>query len=234
MTMSDTATGDGATWDVIVPGKRLFESKSRLSSQVPGSGPLLARSMMEDTLDALRGSSLVRGIIVVTSDPDLAAIAHEYGGAVMPDPDTSLDRAFEQGLHRTGQGVARVAYVVADLPCLTAQIVDQVLALAAKAGDAVVPDAGYRGTTFLATTSKGGLRPRFGAHSLEQHLSAGAVPVGLDLWRARHDVDTWAHLSTARSLGLGSSTADAVDRLASAARQVGDELDRFDLFPTGR
>lgn len=202
--------GRESTWDVVLPGKRLFESKRRLSLHHPEAGPMLALSMMEDTLDALRGSALVRGIVLVTSDSDLLGVGKRYGCTTMPDPDRSLDSALTQGLRGTEREVQRVAYVVADLPCLTARDVDQVLLAAEAAGDAVVPDMRERGTTFLATTRTGGLKPQFGIRSFDAHVTAGATPVGLDVSRARHDVDTWADLAVARTLGLGSRSAAVV------------------------
>jgi 2-phospho-L-lactate guanylyltransferase len=200
----------GADWDVILPGKRLFESKQRLSREIEGTGPPLARAMMEDTLTALRDSGRVRQLIVVTSDPVLDALARKYGAEVTRDPDTTLNHALTTGLFRTRREASRIAYFVADLPCLTGDAVRTLLAQASSSAHTVVPDRWMRGTTVLATTPRAGIQPQFGDRSFELHVAAGAVPVGLDIARARHDVDWWADLETARDLGLGPHTSSVV------------------------
>jgi 2-phospho-L-lactate guanylyltransferase len=218
--MSDQRA-EGMTWDVIVPGKRLFESKTRLSCEIAGAGPTLARSMMEDVLGALREAGSVDRIIVVTSDPVLSALACDYGGAVVADPDAGLNVAFAAGLEMTRLEAARVAYFVADLPCLTGKTVEQVLAQAGTTAHAVVPDEGMQGTTILTTMRRAGIHPQFGSASLQRHVAVGAVPVALDLARARRDVDTLADLAAARGLGLGPQCAKAADNLLSASWRGG-------------
>lgn len=203
-------------WEVILPGKRLFESKARLSADFPGAGPVLAKAMLADSLDALSASRSVRRVIVVTSDRVLARLASSYGAMVVPDPDTVLSDSLEAGLLRTRRESSRVAYFVADLPCFVPRVVDLLLEKAGAIRHAFVPDAALRNVTVLATTRKGGLPPRFGG-PLDEYHALGARAVGLDLPAARRDVDTWNDISSARDLGMGRHTDQAVQCLLSKA-----------------
>jgi 2-phospho-L-lactate/phosphoenolpyruvate guanylyltransferase len=101
----------------------------------------------------------------------------------------------------------------ADLPALRPEDLEDVLELAAGAESAVVGDAGGEGTTLLTARLAESFRPRFGAHSRDAHVAAGAVDLtpaaGASL---RQDVDTITDLAVAAGLGCGPATADVLAR----------------------
>jgi 2-phospho-L-lactate guanylyltransferase len=100
----------------------------------------------------------------------------------------------------------------ADLPCLTADQLEE--ALAQKPGQPrFVADDQGDGTT-LYTAPREQFAPRFGPRSAALHEEAGGWPLEGALPGLRLDVDDSADLATAVRLGLGPHSAAAVAGLS--------------------
>lgn len=208
-------TRPGAGWTVILPLKGGPTAKSRL-----GAPPLLATAIALDCLDAVLAADEVVSVVVVTPDPQLAALATTAGAEVRPEatPGAGLLAAVRDGL--TGIGGA-CAVLLADLPALRS--VDLSTALV-RAGERLaqvppppmvfVPDAEGTGTVLLTALTADAMRPEFGADSAAAHQAAGAVRLDLDLPRLRRDVDTPADLQTAVELGVGPRTRSVLAEIA--------------------
>ena len=200
-------------WTVVVPLKPTHLGKSRL--QVPvGLRRSLAEAFALDTLAAVHGCEAVSDIVLVTADARVGSeVVPRVGWTVLEDRPL-LSRG-GQNL-ATGIGIAwarsrradsPIAVVSADLPCLTARVLDDVLRRARDEGPTFVADAEGEGTTMLMAPAPAGLRPAFGAESAYRHRRLGHDELLEVDVRARRDVDTVSHLAAARPLGLGARTA---------------------------
>lgn len=175
-------------WTAIVPLKAVGR-KTRLA---PGVAALdrdrLAEAMLERVLTALRASRGVGRIVVLSPDRPAAA---DIGWA--PDHGRGLNAE----LQAADPGGALLV-IHADLPLVTAEDVDALLAAAQAGGGAIAPDRHGLGTNALALADGFRLRLAFGVGSFAAHraqapdaLTAVTRP-GLAL-----DVDTMDDLDAA-------------------------------------
>lgn len=215
-------TYPGAPYEVvaIVPVKRLALAKSRLS--VPAEQrQALALGFALDTISALSGSALVADVVVVTSDPLVARRVRALGARVVADRSAGLTEALDDGLRAAvatpGTGVV---VVPADLPCLRAPDVTQVLEGAGRAA-AFVPDRSGTGTTFVLHPPGATVRTAYGPGSAAGHRRLGLRALDGAPPGARHDVDTLADLAEAEALGLGPETRVALSALEVTPIRVG-------------
>lgn len=204
--------------DLVLPVKRLTEAKSRLrGATADGEHVRLALALAHDTVAAVLAARLVRRLLVVSSDPVVAAEFGAVGVEVVPDgPEPGLNAAYAHGaaLLRARTPDTAVGALQADLPALRASELDA--ALAAFTGDrAFCADAGGTGTTLLLAAAGIDLDPRFGIGSAARHAASGAVALAGEWPGLRRDVDTADDLRAATALGVGEHT-HAVTRWASS------------------
>jgi len=201
----------------VVPVKTLDIAKTRLRGAAdhgvgePTAHARLALALAHDTVAAVRATSVVGRLIVVSSDPVVAAELAAVGVEVVPDgPVVGLNEAYAHGARLLGTS-GPVAALQADLPALRPAELDAALAAAWAAFSHGAPaafcaDAEGTGTTFLATAPWHELEPRFGIDSAARHRDAGAVELDGDWPGLRRDVDTADDLRVAAELGLGAHT----------------------------
>jgi 2-phospho-L-lactate guanylyltransferase len=209
-----------APWILAIPVKRTAIAKSRLAAAYPQHRPELARAFAVDTTAAALASPLVRAVLVVTDDPEVAADVTAMGARAVPDlPSAGLNEALLHGASVAaaefpGNGVVALS---ADLPSLRPAELTAVLA-ACVAPRSFVVDLPGTGTTLLAAAPGVALDPRFGVGSALAHQVSGAVPIELkDIESVRRDVDTAADLAHAVQLGVGPATADVMSLVLGAA-----------------
>jgi 2-phospho-L-lactate guanylyltransferase len=209
--------------DLVVPVKNLAEAKSRLRGAAdhglgePAAHARLTLALAHDTVVAVRAAGLVRQLLVVSSDPVIAAELAAVGVEVLPDPPgangSGLNAAYALGAdalqHRDPAAV--VGVLPADLAALRPGELDAAIgaalaALGSGATRAFVPDAAGTGTTFLVAAPGIPLEPRFGAGSADRHEASGARRLTGDWPGLRRDVDTSDDLRAATELGLGPHT----------------------------
>jgi 2-phospho-L-lactate/phosphoenolpyruvate guanylyltransferase len=211
-----------STVDLVVPVKPLVKAKSRLRGAADGgigeprAHARLAMALARDTIDAVRAAPAVRHLLVVSSDPVVAAELGVFGIEVAPDgPVPGLNAAYERGaaLLRERDPAAAVGALQADLPALhPAELDDAVAAALALFGTgharrAFVADAEGTGSTFLLAAPGTALDPRFGVASARLHEDSGARPLAGRWPGLRRDVDTSDDLRAAAELGLGTHTS---------------------------
>lgn len=205
------------TADLVVPVKVLQEAKSRLRGAADhGIGEQraharLALALAHDTVAAVRGARRVRTLVVISSDPVVAAEMAAVGVEVVPDgPVSGLNAAYDlgAGLLRARHPDALVGALQADLPALRpAELDAAITAFAGSGADrGFCADADGTGTTFLLAAPWVPLDPRFGVGSARRHRDSGAHPLAGAWPGLRRDVDTTADLSAATELGLGEHT----------------------------
>ena len=108
----------------VVPVKALSSSKQRLAPALGPRREAFARALLAQTLFALSGSRRVTGILVVTSDPQVADEARQAGAEVRQE-EADLNAACASGLADVRARGADVCMIIhADLPLLSPGGVD--------------------------------------------------------------------------------------------------------------
>jgi 2-phospho-L-lactate guanylyltransferase len=205
--------------DLVVPVKPLYAAKSRLRGAAdrgvgdPDAHAALALALAHDTVAAVRATRAVRRLLVISSDPVVAAELAAIGVEVAPDVGGGLNAALRHGagLLRADDPGAPVGALQADLPALRPEELDDAVATAgavvlAGGGRAFCADADGTGTTILLAAAGAALDPRFGDGSAARHRASGAVALDGAWPGLRRDVDTGDDLCAAAGLGLGPHT----------------------------
>ena len=164
-----------------MPVKPLHAAKTRLrGAAVAGAGDAgahaaLALALAHDTVAAVRAARTVRRLLVVSSDPVVAAELAAVGVEVAPEEfDTAvgggLNAALRHGaaLLRSRDPGAAVGALQADLPALQPSELDEAV-VAAAGGRAFCADAEGTGTTLLLAGPGAALDPLFGPGSAARH-----------------------------------------------------------------
>lgn len=200
---------------VVVPVKPPAFGKSRLVGLDDSDRRDLAEAFALDTAAACLATSSVAHVLVVTDDAEFAARFAALGCAGVPDGDSSgLNPALRQAVveaQRRWPELTPVA-LLADLPALRPEHLDEALTSVIPGGASYVADADGTGTT-LYTAAYDEFDPRFGQHSAHAHQSAGALAIPGALATLRRDVDDLDDLRLAATLGLGAQSARLAARL---------------------
>lgn len=223
----------------VVPIKALDVAKSRLAL-AERDRRRLALAFASDTLAALGGCPDVGTVIVVTADPEISALATSHGARVVPDHTDSIDAAVASAVLATAPHAiasadasadqcaaegerlhviseAGVLVTPADLPCLRADDVTDVLRQAAAHRGAFVPDRSGTGTTMVVFAAGEPVVTAYGVGSAARHTGLGLEAVSAPV-RARHDVDTLEDLREAAALGLGAATSEVMRAILAHGR----------------
>lgn len=198
--------------DLVVPVKPLHAAKTRLRGATgtddADAHSALALALAYDTIAAVRAAHTVRNLLVVSTDPVVAAELAAVAVEVVPDPGGGLNAAVRHGaaLLRARDPAASVGALQADLPALRPDELDAAVAAAAGTPRAFCADADGTGTTLLLAAAGVDLAPRFGTGSAAVHRASGALPLVGPWPGLRRDVDTPDDLCAAAELGLGTRT----------------------------
>jgi 2-phospho-L-lactate guanylyltransferase len=215
------------TW-AVVPAKRLSGALRRLAPALPR--PLrreLQVAMLEDVFSACAGAPGLAGLLVVTSDPEVAAQARRLAGAEViadHDPPRGMNGAVARGLGWVEAASAGAALVLtADLPLIRPDDVAAVLDAARPGPSAVlVPSHDGTGTNAMLLRPPRTLAPRLGPGSLARHLAQaarrGVAVERLERPRVALDIDTPRDLGALIADGEDCATTAACVRLRVAER----------------
>ena len=202
------------THGVVVPVKPVAVAKSRLAQLGDDARRGLVVAMVLDTVSAAARCDRVATVLVVTDDETMGRLLSEQGVPIVPDVAGDLNAALVAGateLHRRRPAVRPVA-LCGDLPALRPDALSGALGAAPADRPAMVSDLASSGTT-LYTAPAPAFQPRFGSHSRDTHLAAGAVDLAAETAlhaSLRCDVDTPEDLVEALRLGVGEHTARVV------------------------
>ncbi len=161
----------------LVPVQLLSQAKSRLAARLdpPAREELMCR-LVERLLRELHGARRIGRVLVVSPDPAVLALAERAGAWGLLQAGSGLNAAVELGqLQALAEGWARLVVVLADLPLLAAEQVDQMLALGREGSVVIAPDRHGVGTNLLALWPPDAVEPAFGTASRERHVRAGRV-----------------------------------------------------------
>jgi 2-phospho-L-lactate guanylyltransferase len=181
----------------ILPIKTLDAAKQRLARDLdPAPRRALVEAMFSDVLVALRRTTLVDQVLVVSRDHNAQRIAGGYGAMVADDEDEGHNAAARRGIERAREmGIERVLLVPGDCPLLAPAELDELIGLSTQRVSAlIVPDRHGTGTNALLLTPPEALAPSFGVGSHERHLgeaaAAGVAAQSVDVPSLALDVDT--------------------------------------------
>jgi 2-phospho-L-lactate guanylyltransferase len=183
--------------------------------------------MLEDVFSACAGAPGLAGLLVVTSDPEVAAQARRLAGAEViadHDPPRGMNGAVARGLDWAEEAGAGAALVLtADLPLIRPDDVAAVLAAARPGPSAVlVPSHDGTGTNAMLLRPPRAIAPRLGPRSLARHLAQaarrGVAVERLERPRVALDIDTPRDLAALIARGEDCATTAACARLRVAER----------------
>jgi len=156
----------------ILPFKGFDQAKQRLRDTL-GVQPrrALVEAMFADVLIALRRTTVLRGILVVSADTVAQRIAQGYGAEVVDDDQRGHNQAAARGIaHARQAGAGRVLLVPGDCPLLDpAELTELISAPAPVRSVAIVPDRHGSGTNALLISPPGAFGPAFGPGSRARH-----------------------------------------------------------------
>ncbi len=114
---------------VLVPAKKLAEAKQRLINCLGTEREAFTIAMFKDVIAALNASEEVSRIVVVTGDPQIAAIARQQGILVLEENGSiGLNEAIDLGINEIRKlGGRRIAILPTDIPLLTGAEFDRVV-----------------------------------------------------------------------------------------------------------
>jgi len=159
---------------VAVPVKDLVNAKQRLVGALsPAERMALARAMLHDVLRALAAAP-VDARWVVTRDPEVAAIARDFGADVLRE---ELNRGHTAAVAAAQREATRIgarlfATIPGDTPCVTAEEIGTLTTRAAGEAAAVAfaPSRSGLGTNGVALHPPGAMPLTFGEPSFDNHL----------------------------------------------------------------
>ncbi len=182
---------------VVVPVKPFAFAKRRLAGVMSESErATLARAMARDLLTLLSRCSRVAGVLCVTREPGVAALAPICGAEILAETQAGLSKAVAQAArHLLARGQSSMLVLPTDVPLATSAEIDLVIAKHgwAPAVTLVSDEDGY-GTNALAVSPPDLMPFRFGRHSYLAHRDA-ALALGARVQTLRApglalDVDT--------------------------------------------
>ncbi len=167
---------------VVVPVKDIASAKQRLAHILtPIERARLMANMLEDVLGAVAGSVEVVGLMVITNDPAVQAIAQKYAARVISEPvGSNLCSATAHALRMLADERVRSAAIIpADVPLVTSEIVNRLCVAHAKPrGVTIAAATRDGGTNALALSPPRVIAPAFGTDSFRRHCaSARAVDI---------------------------------------------------------
>ncbi len=162
----------------MIPVRALEGAKSRLGAVLDAEERReLVELLLRRAVSAARGTAGVDLVAVVSPDPDALATASDAGAEPIAQRSSGLNPGLAEARDALAGRADRLLVLPADLPCVAATEIGQLLAAADAAsrdGRAVValaPDRHGRGTNGLVLDPPGVIEPAFGGDSRNAHAS---------------------------------------------------------------
>jgi 2-phospho-L-lactate/phosphoenolpyruvate guanylyltransferase len=210
----------------ILPIKSFGEAKQRLAHEFDApTRRALAQAMFSDVLVALRRTTAINEIVVVTADNGAQRIAGGYGATVLDDDDRGHNVAALNGIrHALMSGADRTLLVPGDCAMLDPKELEELLARPVPERSAlIVPDRHGTGTNALVLSPPEAMTPAFGPGSCQRHVEHARAektePEVVKVGSLALDVDTPDDLTAlqealANSRGGAAHTRGMLNQLA--------------------
>ena len=160
----------------VIPVKETALAKQRLSEALPRRlCEDLALAMFQDVLEAVAAVAELRGVAVVTVDPDVAEIARCWGAEVWSDgARAGHTGAVSAAARRLAANASTMLTIPGDVPLVSSIDISRVLALHPVAAPAftIVPAWDERGSNAIVCSPADVVPLRFGPDSYFPHLAA--------------------------------------------------------------
>jgi 2-phospho-L-lactate/phosphoenolpyruvate guanylyltransferase len=182
----------------IVPIKPFNKAKSRLAKALhPEQREHIAESMFRRTVNVLTSVKDIRGVLVISRDTKVLAIARDLGAhTVQESGEPELNAALLRASQVAGMQHANgVLILPADLPLVTTDDIQQLLFLGRYHHSVVLaPDRNGDGTNAMLVVPPGLIPFSYGAGSYERHMAlANAANATVQIYRSETlslDIDT--------------------------------------------
>jgi 2-phospho-L-lactate/phosphoenolpyruvate guanylyltransferase len=204
-------------WRILIPVKRLTDAKTRIDLD-PQMRADLALAMCCDVVAAANNAPNVERVQVISADPRVAAAVRPLGANLREVPVGVRGLNEELAAALAGVPAYRgVAMLMADLPCLTSDLVAEILDAAPLTRASFVSDLADQGTTMLLHPPGIRVAPRFGHRSAIAHGDIATRLSGDQSWvGARRDVDTMNDLASVAQLRCNPVTRSFLRSLPTA------------------
>lgn len=163
---------------VVIFFKRLADAKSRLMTILsPVERATFARRMLLQVIDAAKGASGVGDVVIVSPEPEIAAIVNGRDVRFLHEPHPNgLNAA---ALFASGElavtGTRRALLLPADLPRIRSEHIEALIEAHGRAGaDTIVPSTDASGTNALIIDLPPRFPIAFGPDSFNRHLGNAA------------------------------------------------------------
>jgi 2-phospho-L-lactate/phosphoenolpyruvate guanylyltransferase len=220
----------------VLPVKEFAGAKQRLAGRFsPEFRRALAATMVEDVLAALAGSRRLSGIVMVTCDPDAAALGRRYGAEICARGATAGHTAavLAGGRDVDARGADGMLALPGDVPGVTAEELDALVAgHGAAPSFSIVPAHDARGSNAIVATPPDVVPLAYGDDSFLPHLAA-ARAAGVEA-RARAfpgiglDVDNPEDLFALADRGWPTRTGAFLKASGAFAAARGEGVDCHD------
>jgi 2-phospho-L-lactate guanylyltransferase len=212
-------------WGVL-PAKALAGAKQRLSPALdPAQRRGFALAMLTDSLTALTSARGLAGVLVLTADPEVQALATRMRARILTEGAEDGHSAAVMAAARwlVAQGAEGMLAVPGDIPLLQPQEIEAALAAhGAAPAFTIAPAHDRRGSNLVICSPPDVLPLRYGNDSFLPHLEAarqaGITPRILELPGVALDVDGPEDLAAFRRTNPAGVAAAFLARL--------DHLDR--------
>jgi 2-phospho-L-lactate/phosphoenolpyruvate guanylyltransferase len=187
---------------VVVPVKDTVQAKQRLAALLPAERRQeLALAMFEDVIAAISSVRELAGIVVVTVDPTVAAIAARHSARVMSEGacEGHTSAVMAAARHLAAEGCDLLT-LPGDIPLVEPSDVRHLVRVHSASADrgvgafTIVPARDELGSNAVLCSPAGAVPLRFGDNSFFPHLDAakahGIQPEVVHLPRIALDIDT--------------------------------------------
>jgi 2-phospho-L-lactate/phosphoenolpyruvate guanylyltransferase len=187
---------------VVVPVKDTVQAKQRLAALLPAERRQeLALAMFEDVIAAISSVRELAGIVVVTVDPAVAAIAARHSARVMSEGacEGHTSAVMAAARHLAAEGCDLLT-LPGDIPLVEPSDVRHLVRVHSASADrgvgafTIVPARDELGSNAVLCSPAGAVPLRFGDNSFFPHLDAakahGFEPEVVHLPRIALDIDT--------------------------------------------
>lgn len=182
----------------LIPVKDLSTSMSRLGDILNQEEKIgLSLAMLEDVIGVVRGVKGIEPLVIVTRDVRAAAIAEKYEIEVIREPAETRGEgpAVDYGAGiLEGRGIDRLLVLPSDMPEVTAEDIEGIVAIEPGERSVVMAPAHDGGTNGMLRRPPTVIPSRFGPDSLSLHLreaeARGAATRIVEMASFRVDVDT--------------------------------------------
>jgi len=167
---------------LVVPVKPFGEGKSRLASELsPTERAGVSRQMLVHLMEVAAASRVLAGVLVVSRDPNVLALAAEAGAIPVEETGAGINAALDQATTAAAQrGAQAILVLPGDLPLITRQDIAQLEQSLPSPAGICLAESKDSGTNALAMRPVGAIPYAFGAKSFHRHRSlaqAAGLPI---------------------------------------------------------